>query len=297
MKQADLAELVALAVIWGGSFLFMRLGAPEFGVVPLVGLRVIGATLVLIPLLALRGETAALRRYWKPIFILGLTNSAFPFLLFTYATLSISAGLSSIFNAAAPLFGALIAWLWLHDKLGVTRVLGLVVGFAGVFGLAWSKAGLHADSSGSMLAVGACLVATVSYGFSANFAKRALADAPPIAVAAGSQLSAAIALIAPTLWMWPAATPSAAAWIQVALLAVLCTGVAYVMYFRLIANVGPANAITVTFLVPAFAVAWGAVFLHESVTAPMVVGCAVILLGTALATGLLPRPGRVSRPA
>jgi drug/metabolite transporter (DMT)-like permease len=292
VKQRDLLELILLAAIWGGSFLFMRVGVPEFGFAALAGLRVIGATLVLMPLVAMRGELPALRTHWRPIFFVGLTNSALPFVLFAFAALSISAGLSSIFNAGAPLFGALIAWLWLNDTLSKPRIVGVIVGFAGVFGLAWSKATLKTDTSSAALAIGACLLATLSYGFSANFAKRCLTGVPPIAVAAGSQLSAAVALLAPTILLWPAHAPSVSGWTHVLLLAVVCTGLAYVMYFRLIANVGPSNAITVTFLVPAFAVVWGAVFLHETLTLQMIIGCAVILSGTALATGLLPRPRR-----
>ncbi|HMC15472.1 MAG TPA: DMT family transporter, partial [Albitalea sp.] len=228
MKQADFAELIALAAIWGGSFLFMRVGAPEFGFVALAGLRVIGAALVLLPLVAMRGELPALRQHWRPIFFVGLTNSALPFVLFSYAALSISAGLSSIFNAGAPLFGALIAWLWLRDKLSTPRVLGLIVGFVGVFGLAWSKATLKTDGSSAALAIGACLLATLSYGFSANFAKRYLTGVAPIATAAGSQLSAAVALLVPTLLLWPSQAPSLSAWVNVLLLAVLCTGLAYI---------------------------------------------------------------------
>jgi drug/metabolite transporter (DMT)-like permease len=148
-----------------------------------------------------------------------------------------------------------------------------------------------------MLAVLACVVAAVSYGFSANFTKRYLTGVPPMAVAAGSQLGAALVLIVPTIALWPATLPGPAAWTNLALLAVVCTGVAYILYFRLIAHVGPANAITVTFLIPAFAVAWGAIFLGERPTLEMAVGCAVILLGTSLATGFLPRPRRVRTPS
>jgi drug/metabolite transporter (DMT)-like permease len=289
MRKQDVAELVLLAALWGASFLFMRLGAGDFGAVPLSGLRVAGASLVLMPLLVWRRELPALRTHWRPIFLVGITNSALPFVCFSYAALTINAGLSSIFNAASPLFGALIAWLWLKVGLSPSRMLGLGVGFAGVFGLAYSKASLSvsAEALNTALAVGACIVATVAYGFSVNFTKRHLAGVAPMAVAAGSQLSAAIALAAPTLWLWPARTPAAPAWASLAVLAVVCTGFAYILYFRLIAHVGPANAITVTLLIPAFAVAWGALFLGEPITAPMVIGCAVILLGTALATGVL----------
>jgi len=298
LRQRDLGELLALAAIWGASFLFMRVAVPDFGVLPLAGVRVIGATLVLLPLLAMRSQLPVLVKHWKPVLFVGVTNSALPFVCFSYAALTITAGLSSIFNAATPLMGAAIAWLWLRDKLTPWRTAGLVIGFAGVFWLAWSKASLKAgaDGASATLAVIACLVATLSYGFSANFTKRYLSGVPPMAVAAGSQLGAALVLVVPTVWLWPTTLPGPAAWVNVALLAALCTGFAYILYFRLIANVGPANAITVTFLIPAFAVVWGAVFLGETLTMQMVIGCAVILVGTALTTGLLkPQSLRASR--
>lgn len=293
MKRRDLRDLLLLAALWGASFLFMRLGAAQFGAMPLAGLRVAGAAAVLLPLLAAQGEFGALRRHWKPLLLVGLTNSAFPFACYSYAALTLNAGLSSIFNAASPLFAALIAWFWLGDRLGGWRIAGLLIGFAGVFGLAAAKAGFQAqgDDAGVAGAVVACIVATVSYGYSANFAKRHLAGVPSMAVAAGSQLGATLWLAMPTVLWWPATLPGPAAWVSLAALAVVCTGLAYILYFRLIVNVGPANAITVTFLVPAFAVAWGAAFLGEALTVPMVVGCAVILAGTALATGLV-RPSR-----
>lgn len=295
MKPGDIAELVALAAIWGASFLFMRLGAGEFGPVALAAVRVAGAALVLLPLLAWRGQWPDLRRHWRPIFVVGLTNSALPFLAFSYAALSISAGLSSIFNASTPLWGAVIAWLWLRDRPTLPRIAGLAIGFAGVLGLAWEKASFKPGGSG--WAIVACLAAALCYGLSASYTKKRLQGVPPMAVAAGSQLSAALLLALPALWWWPAQMPSARAWTMVALLAVLCTGLAYLMYFRLIAHVGAANAIAVTFLIPAFAVLWGWVFLAEPLTGAMAAGCAVILLGTALATGVLaPRVPRPLRP-
>ena len=289
MRRRDLGELVLLAAVWGASFLFMRLGAGAFGAIPLSWLRVAGAALVLLPLLRWRGETAALRAHWKPVFVVGVMNSALPFVLFSYALLSITASLSSIFNAASPLFGALIAWLWLKDRLSAPRIAGLFIGFAGVLGLAGDEAGVsgNADATSGALAVLACLLASLLYGWSVNFTRRYLTGVPSMAVAAGSQLAAALALLVPALWLWPAATPGAAAWANVAGLAVLCTGLAYILYFRLIAHAGPANAIAVTYLIPAFAVLWGGLFLGERPTAVMLAGCAVILLGTALATGLL----------
>ncbi len=288
MRPSDIGELLSLAALWGASFLFMRMGAAEFGPVVLSAVRVIGAALLLMPLLVLRGQVALLRRHWRPIFVVGITNSALPFLCFAYAALSITAGLSAIFNAAAPLFAAAIAWWWLKDRLSPVRCLGLVIGFTGVLWLAWDKASFKPGGSG--WAVLACLAGTLCYGISANYTKRFLSGVAPMAVAAGSQLSAGLFLLLPALVLWPAVAPPASAWALAAVLALACTGLAYVMYFRLIANVGPANAIAVTFLVPVFAVLWGGLFLSERLTLAMGLGCMVILLGTGLSTGFLKWP-------
>ena len=292
MKQRDVVDLLLLAAVWGASFLFMRVGAPEFGAVPLAAVRVAGAALCLLPLLLWRGELAALKQHWRPIFFVGLTNSGIPFLCFNFAALAISAGLASIFNATTPLWGALIAWFWLQDRPDRGRLLGLALGFAGVLGLAWEKASFKPGADGMVTgwAVLAVLFATLLYGFSANFTKKRLTGVPSMALATGSQISSALALALPGLWFWPAHMPGAKAWAAAAALAVLCTGLAYVLYFRLIARIGPARAMAVTYLIPAFAVLWGAMFLAEPVTPSMLAGGAVILLGTALATGLW-RPG------
>jgi len=298
LKTSDLSELLLLAALWGASFLFMRMGAAEFGPIALVAVRVAGATLFLMPLLQVRGQMGELRRHWRPIFVVGLTNSALPFLCFGYAALSITAGLSAIFNAATPLFGAAIAWLWLKDKLTPPRIVGLVIGFAGVLWLAWNKTDHSAafKPGGSGWAIVACLAGAVFYGISASLTKKTLVGVAPMAVAAGSQLSATLALAIPAWLWWPSSMPSGNAWLTAAALAVFSTGVAYVLFFRLIANVGPANAISVTFLIPAFAVLWGWMLLGEQVNAAMLVGCAVILLGTGLATGVLklPAPARAA---
>lgn len=289
MRRTDIAELLLLGALWGASFLFMRIGVPEFGPVALVFVRVGLACVLLVPLLLWRGEAPALRRHWRPIALVGLTNTALPFALFNVAALVLSAGMSGIFNATAPLWGALIAWVWLKDRPTPARALGLAIGFAGVLGLAWSRASFKAAEHGVSPALGiaACLVATLCYGYSVNYTKKRLAGVPPMAVAAGSQLAATALVALPAWWLWPATMPSGQAWAAAAALALACTGVAYLLYFRLIAHVGPAQAISVTYLIPAFAIGWGAFFLGETVSAGMVAGCAVILLGTAMASGML----------
>ncbi|MEY4098954.1 MAG: hypothetical protein RL300_125 [Pseudomonadota bacterium] len=297
--KAWLAEFVLLGALWGASFLFALLGAAEFGALPTAGLRVGIAALVLLPLLVLRGQWSALTKHWKKILVLGLLNSAIPFSLYAYALLSISSGLSSLLNATVPLFGALVAWLWLRDRPKGMKILGLLIGFAGVAMLAWGKASFKPDASGLVTgwAVLACLGACLCYGISASFTKRHLGGVPPLTAATGSQIFAAICLALPTMWLWPGKQPGTAAWLAVLALGVLCTGVAYVLYFRLIDKVGAAGSLTVTFLIPVFAVFYGVVFLGEAVTAWMLLCGAIILLGTALSMGLLERlrarlPGR-----
>jgi drug/metabolite transporter (DMT)-like permease len=292
MTGRDLADLVVLAALWGASFLFMRMGAAEFGALPLAFVRVAGASALLLPLLWLRGQGPALARHWRPVAVVGIANSAVPFTLFALGALVLGTGLMAVFNATAPLWGALIAWLWLADRPSASRVFGLAVGFAGVLALSYGKADLRADASGISPAIGiaACIVATMFYGFGANYAKKAAAAVPPLAVAAGSQAAAALVLAPLAWWAWPATPPGMRSWLAALMLAVLCTAFAYILYFRLIARVGAARAISVTFLIPAFAALWGFVFLREVPTAAMLAGCAVILLGTALATGMLRLP-------
>jgi drug/metabolite transporter (DMT)-like permease len=290
MKSFDIGELVLLAALWGASFLFMRLGAHEFGPIALAAVRVGLASVMLIPLLASRGQLVALRTHWKGMLLVGALNSAIPFALFSFAALSITAGLSSIVNATTPLWTAVVAFVWMRQGLTPLRVLGLVIGFAGVAFLAWDKASFKpgADHSG-LLAVLACATATFCYGVAANATKRYLTGVPPLAVATGSQFAAALLLALPAAWLWPAAMPGGVAWGSALGLAALCTALAYILYFRLMSRVGPTNAVSVTFLIPLFAILWGALFLSEAITAQMVVGGAIVLVGIALALGLVGR--------
>ena len=286
-------DFVLLAAIWGASFLFMRIGAVEFGALPTAAVRVAIAALFLLPLVWLRGLLPVLRKNWRRTFFIGLLNSGIPFACFSFALLSISTGLSAILNAAVPMFGALVAWAWLKDRPTAWRVLGLVIGFAGVALLAWDKASFKAGASGVApgWAVLACLLACVCYAISASYTKRYLSGLPPLVTAAGSQIGATLGLALPALWLWPARMPSASAWLALLAVGVVCTGIAYIVFFRLIANAGPQRALSVTFVVPVFAVLYGVLFLGESVT-PWMLGCAgVIVGGTALSTGLL-KPGR-----
>lgn len=285
MKRRDLFDFTLLAALWGASFLFMRIAAPAFGPLAIADLRTAIAALVLLSLLAWRGGVAELAPNALRLVVLGAFNSAIPFTLFAYAALSITAGLSSILNATVPLFAALVAWLWLRDKLTSVQWLGLVIGFAGVLWLSADSASFKPGGSGWAIAAG--LLASVSYGFSGNLVKRSVAHVRPLAVATGSQIAASVLLLPLTLLNLPPAMPSLLDWVALISLGVFCTGIAYALYFRLIARIGPTKTMAVTFLIPAFAILWGVMFLAESVTFVMLGGCAVILVGTALATQVI----------
>lgn len=287
MSGRDLIELVLLGALWGASFLFMRIAAPDFGPIALVLLRVGIAALFLLPWLMWRRRLTLLRAHWPALLALGVFAVALPFVLFAYALLSIGAGFGSILNAVTPMFTAVVAFAWLGERLSPLKIAGLVLGFLGVVLLVWN--GALFEPGGTGLAVLAALAAALCYGIGANYTRQRLAGVDPMAVSVGTQLAAALLLLPPALWWWPAQSPGLGAWLGVAALGVLCTGVAFVLFFRLIAGIGAARATTVTYLIPVFGMLWGALFLRESVSPRMLAGCAVILLGTALATGILAR--------
>jgi drug/metabolite transporter (DMT)-like permease len=282
-------EFLLLAAIWGASFLFMHLGAVEFGPLPTAGGRVAIASVFLLPILLARGHGAELRKHWKLTLAVGVLNSALPFASIAFALLAISTGLSSILNATVPLFGAAVAWLWLKDRLEGSRVVGLLIGFLGVALLAGNKASFNPTASdlSTGWAIFLCLFACLCYGISASFTRRYLGGVPSLVLATGSQLGATLLLAPLAWWFWPAHPVSAKAWVALVALGVVCTGVAYVLYFRLIERAGPSKALSVTFAIPVFAIVYGVVLLGETVTPWMVLCGFVILLGTSLSAGLI----------
>lgn len=285
MPRRDLLDLMILAAVWGGSFLFMRVAVPEFGPVALIELRVGLAALFLLPAAIWRNKLPLIARRWKAILVVGTLNAALPFLLYAYAAQSLGAGFLSVANAVTPVWGAVIGWLWLKDRLPWTRSLGLLIGMSGIVVLVWDK--LDFQTGGTGFAVLAAISAPVFYGIAANWTKRFLTGVDPLTSATGSMLSAALILLPAAVATWPQQPVSLEAWGATVLLAVVCTGAAYIVFFRLIANVGPTGAVSVTFLVPIFGVVWGAWFLDEAITAPILVGAGIILVGTALALGLV----------
>jgi drug/metabolite transporter (DMT)-like permease len=289
-----LPDFLILAAIWGSSFLFMRVASIELGALPTAAIRVAIASVFLLPIMLAKGHWAELRRHWKPVLFVGVLNSGIPFALYSFAVIHITTGFSSILNATVPLFGALVAWFWLGDKPSLSRTVGLAVGFGGVLLLAGGQASFKPNASGiaPAWAVLACLAATTCYALAASFTKKHIPSLPPLVTATGSQIGATLALALPALWFRSDHWPSASAWWTLLVVGVLCTGVAYILYFKLIETAGPARALTVTFLVPVFAIAYGVLFLGETVTAGMLLCGGVILAGTALSSGLVKLPGR-----
>ena len=285
MPLSSLAQLVLLAAIWGGSFLCMRIAAPEFGVTALIALRLVIATLVLLPFLN-KTNLEAMRSRWKQLVLLGAINSAIPFCLLAFTTKTLSAGLPSIINATVPFFAAIIAWLWFKERPGRRGLIGLIVGFAGVVVLVWPKLaaafGSASDTQTSphtLLAIASGLLAAFLYATSAHYTKRALQGVPSMGIAIGGTAAAMFMMLPIGAFTLPEAMPSTKAWLFASLLGAVCTGLAYVIFYRLFATIGTTKAVTVTFLIPVFGVLWGTLILKESLTLNLLLGGIMVLVG------------------
>jgi len=288
MRKVDVIDFVLLAALWGASFLFMRIAAPQFGPLALMLLRCSIGALTLLPILMMSGGMRELGPTFKMSALVGVINSAIPFSLFAYAALSITTGTLSILNATAPIFGAVVAFVWSREKLTQWQLLGLFIGIAGVIVLVIAgPADVNIDGPTVALAVAAALAAALAYGIAASFAKRYLSTANALANATGSQIGASVVLLIPGLLYWPVSNPDASAWWAVIVLGTLSTGIAYILYFRLIKNVGPTRAVTVTFAIPVFGMFFGWLFLNEAVNPAMIAGAVIVVLGCALVTQVI----------
>ena len=289
MDAPSSIRLFFLAAIWGASFLFMRVSVPAFGPVALIMCRVVIAAAFLWLVSRLLKERLDMRRHWRYFLTLGVLNSALPFVLFAYAAQSLPASLLSILNATSPLFGVAIGALWLRIPLTPSIALGLACGLAGVTLLVGQNAALAGD--GAWLALAAGLLAPASYSLASLYTRARPGLATPFNNAHGSMWMASLALLPVFLLAPVRQSPDAGDWVAVSLLGVVCTGAAYLLYFRLIDDVGPTRALSVTFLIPVFGVLWGVLFLDESVGWHTLFGGALVLAGIAMTTGLLRLPG------
>jgi drug/metabolite transporter (DMT)-like permease len=280
--RRDAIDLLVLGAVWGAAFLLMRVAAPAFGPVALVAVRVTIAAVVLAGLQWLRGGLRGMAARAWPMLVVGALNTAVPFTLYAYAALTLPAGLSSTINASVPLFGAIIGWIWLRDRPAPIRLAGLGVGFTGVLVLAWPRL----TASGDWRAVVAALVATSLYGLGAHVTPRWLKGVSALEISTGSQLASAVLLVPLAAWQWPAVSPGPLAWGSAVVLGLACTALAYILYFRLLARVGPTTAMTVTYLIPVFGVSWGVLLLGERLSSTSIGGGLLVLAGVALTAGV-----------
>jgi drug/metabolite transporter (DMT)-like permease len=264
--------------------LFLRIGVPAFGVGWLIELRVLIALVFLLAVGFFMGKRMGWRTHWRHYTLIGALNSAFPFLLFAYAARTLPASVLSVFNSTAPIWGALLGLAFLGQKVSRTAALGLALGVAGVVVLTLGE-GDHLPA-GSTLPLLAAALAPLCYAIASALAKRKPSAGGAFENAAGSMAASCLLVLPFCLAPFPA-TPSATAWGAALALGIVCTGAAYLIYFRLISDVGPMKALSVTFLIPAFGTLWGVLFLDETLTPALLAGGALIIVGTILTTGFL----------
>ena len=282
MRSADYFRLLALAAIWGGAFPFQRVAAPALGAVWTAELRVLLGGLALYAWLRLAGFNPQLRHHARTYLILGTAIIAIPFTLYAFASRHAPASLLAIINSTAPIFGLVWSAVFGDERITLRKAAGMALGIGGVACIA-QPSGLDAGPYFGW-AMAAVLAACASYGSTGVLMKRVAGDANPRGMAAGNQLAAALVLL-PLLVLQPLpAAPSGLVVGNMLALALLASGVAFVLYFRLIADTGATRALTVTYLIPLFGVLWGWLFLGEMLTASVLAGGALILMGTFLVT-------------
>jgi drug/metabolite transporter (DMT)-like permease len=293
LRPQDLARLVALAAMWGASYLFMRYAVPHLGPALMIELRVLIGGLLITAYVYATGNTVGWREHWPGYLFVGAIGIALPFTIIAQALTVIDASTAAILNALAPLFASVVAAIWIKDPITPAKAAGIALCLVGTAVLVgWTPSPVTARE---LFAASLSVLATAFYGFSIVFTKVKLKGASPVGSSAATLLFAALAL-APFAFATHAphdiSTIPAMAWLALAGLAIISTAFAFLLYYRLIADVGPVKAITVTLLVPIFGVVWGVIFLGEPVTPGRIAGCAVILAGCALILGLVRWPAR-----
>ncbi|MEY4624786.1 MAG: hypothetical protein RL061_311 [Pseudomonadota bacterium] len=289
MSLKNILHLISLGALWGASYLFIRLSIDEFGPILIAELRLLIAAILIGLFLFLhptrRTHLTIQGREWPRLIVVGIFNSALPFCLIAFAMGNLTAGMGAILNSTAPIWGSIVAYIWLREQLSKWQMLGLLLGVFGVFILVGDSAAFH--FSGQLLSPIAVLVATLSYGASASYIKKYCADLSPLKMTFGSMLMGALLLLPLAYYFWPEAPISLNTWFAVLGLGAFSTAYAYVLYFRLIEEIGPAKAISSTFLIPVFGMLLGELFLNESITLGMIAGGVIILMGTAMSVGIM----------
>jgi len=281
--------------MWGGSYLFMRVAVPHLGAVLMIELRVFIAGLALAAFVYASGGTVEWKRHWRAYLFVGAIGLALPFVLIAQALKTIDASTAAILNALAPLWASIVAAVWIHDPITRAKAGGIVLCIIGTAVLVgWTPT---PPSAGELLAASMSVAATMVYGYTIVFTKVHLKDSKPMATSAATLLLSGVSLLPFTPLDRDLASVPSAAWVAVLGLAIVSTTVAFIFYYRLIADVGPVKAITVTLLVPVFGMVWGVIFLHEPITPGRMAGCGIILAGCAMILGLVRVPWLAERKA
>ena len=285
MRGQDLFRLVALGAMWGASYLFMRVAVPHMGAVLMIELRTLVAGLLLAAFLYATGGSAGWRKHGRAYLVVAVFGTAVPFALIAQALRTIDASTAAILNALVPLWATVIAAVWIRERITPAKMGGIVLSIAGTAVLVgWTPTPM---SAAELFAASLSVLATFLYGFNIVFSKVRLREASPRGISAATLLLAAAALAPFTPWDRDFAAIPANAWLAVAALAIVSTTLAFIYYYRLIADIGPVKASTVTLLVPVFGMIWGIAFLGEPAAPGRIAGAAIILLGCALILGLV----------
>ena len=285
MSPAQFFQFLIMSALWGGSYLFLRIATPEFGVIPLLTVRSFLAFLFIIPFVLIYKKQRELITNWQPLLIVGIIGAAIPYGLTSYATFYATSGYASLMSATTPIFSAIIGYFWLKDAINRLAILGIMIAFIGVYVLALDKESI--DEGAGLIPVYAALVAAVFYATFGNFSKLKFAKMDKIVVTAGTQFYAILMTLPLSVFFWPSTLPSTTSWLSVLVLGVACTGWAFFTFYKLIDQIGVNKTISSTYLIPVFGIFWGWLFLDEKITFHILVGIVTILSGVALTTGLI----------
>ena len=285
MSLSQLSALTLLGAIWGASFIFIRVAVEPFGPAFMMLIRVGMAGMILYGYAKLTGVTLQIREHWRKFLVLGAISSAIPFTLIGWSELTLTGSMASILNSTTPLFTTLVAAVWLGERLTIYKIIGSTLGVIGVaFIVGGSPITLDTNF---ILATLASLGAAFSYAIGGVYAKRAFAGVSNMSMSTGMLLSAAIVLMPVSIVNLPHEVPPMDAILSLLALTILCTVIAYRLYYYLIISAGPTKALTVTLLVPVFGVFWGAILLSEPISSGMIIGLVIILLSVGLVTGMI----------
>jgi drug/metabolite transporter (DMT)-like permease len=286
MQARHFAQLVGLSALWGASFPLIRISVPALTPLGLAGLRCLLAAMVLAVLMRLLRHAWPERSAWPGLAAISLLTVVPPFVLFSYASLTLPAGYAAVLNSTSPLFGVLVAAALREERLTLTKLAACLMGFVGVALLV--QLGPVEVTTAVVLAALACMVASAAYGVGAIFMKRATLKHQPLPASAAIHVAASAMLAVPLAASTPVMQPTWGAVAAVLVLGCITSGLMYWVSMRLMREITATASTSAAFMIPLFGVTWGALFLGEPVTPGMVPGCLLILAASAMITGFNP---------